>query len=268
MKIHFPQWQGSGSGNSIKYGSETIYKYLANDAIIPIGLSNIPAGKNGKQRNCINNYDAIWEQLNDFKTFLDSNKPKSLQIIGGDCGLEIVPVSYLNHQYPNLGVIWFDAHADINKPCESPSCNFHGMPLRTLLGEGEILMKDLLFSTIENSQIHYVGLRDIDEAENVRINKGDIYAPQELNCLELTKTLKSKSITHLYLHFDVDCLEPSEYDKTYYQVPNGLTIKEAEEAIIALQTDFTVVGSSILESVATNNQELLPITKIIDLLMK
>ncbi|WP_394971300.1 arginase family protein [uncultured Croceitalea sp.] len=268
MKIYFPQWQGSGTGTAIEPGAKTVLDYLNDDSFIPIPLSKISAGEYGKQQHSINNYEAIIEQLSRLKESIEEENPETLKIIGGDCGLEIVPVSYLNKKYPNLGVIWFDAHADINKPCDSTSCNFHGMPLRTLLGEGEPHMNPLLSSTIASSQIHYVGLRDIDEMEQIRINQGNIYAPKKLNITELIKILKDKGITNLYLHFDFDCLEPTDYDKTYYKVPDGLRIKEAEECIIRLQKQFKVVGSSVLESITTKAEELLPITKIINLLMK
>ncbi len=268
MKIYFPQWQGSGTGKTIESGAQTILNYLGDSEFIKIPLSEIPAGKKGVQKHHINNYDAITEQLSRLKQKIDTEQPQIIKIIGGDCGLEIVPVSYLNQKYPKLGVIWFDAHADINRPCDSPSCNFHGMPLRTLLGEGEKHMNTLLFSTIEASQIHYIGLRDIDVAEQERIDNGNIYAPIESDIDELVQLLKSKNITHLYLHFDFDCLEPGDYNKTYYEVPNGLKIKEAEKHITSLQDNFTIVGSSVLESVATNLSELKPIENIIRLLMK
>lgn len=267
MKIYFPQWQGSGTGKSIEYGAKAILEYLNDTTIESIPLAIIPAGKNGEQLYNINNFNAIHEQLGRFKEVLEKSNPSKLQIIGGDCGLEIVPVSFLNKKYPNLGVIWFDAHADINKPCDSPSCNFHGMPLRTLLGEGEIKMNSLLFSNIEASQIHYVGLRDIDKKEQERINNGNIYAPQKLHLFELVQTLKKKNITQLYLHFDFDCLEPTQYDKTYYKIPNGLTIKEAENCITILKSEFDMVGSSVLESITVHQKELEPIQGIIDLLM-
>ncbi|BFP39282.1 hypothetical protein FGF1_01270 [Flavobacteriaceae bacterium GF1] len=268
MKVYFPQWQGSGNGISIEYGAKAILNYLNNDSIVQIPLSKIPAGESGEQKYHINNFEAITEQLGRFKQLISGAKPSKLQIIGGDCGLEIVPVSYLNTIYPNLGVIWFDAHADINRPCDSASCNFHGMPLRTLLGEGEDTMNHLLFSTIKTSQIHYVGLRDIDKSEQKRINEGNIYAPKTWTTLELIGTLRQKEITHLYVHFDFDCLEPSDYDKTYYQVPNGITIREAENCIGTLQKEFTVVGSSVLESITTHQKELDPIKGIIDLQMR
>lgn len=268
MKIYFPQWQGSGIGRNIESGAKTVLEYLNDDAFISVSLSDITAGENGVKANDINNFYAITEQLTRLKLEIEKENPKTIQTIGGDCGLEIVPVSYLNKKYPNLGVIWFDAHADINKPCDSASCNFHGMPLRTLLGEGEEKMNPLLSSTITASQIHYVGLRDIDATEQVRIDEGNIYAPKDVNISELVATLKQKNITHLYLHFDFDCLEPFDYNKTYYQVPKGTTISEAEGCIKELQKKFTVVGSSVLESITTNSQELRPIENILNLLMR
>ncbi len=268
MKIYFPQWQGSGTGQNIESGAKTILEYLDDSEFVRIPLSTIEAGKNGIKKHHINNYDAITEQLARLQQEIDHTQPDTIKIIGGDCGLEIVPVSYLNKKYPNLGVIWFDAHADINRPCDSPSCNFHGMPLRTLLGEGEKQMTHLLTSQIKASQIHYVGLRDIDSAEQQRINKDDIYAPSKMNIQELIQTLQSKNSTHLYLHFDFDCLEPNDYNKTYYQVSNGLSIKDAEACILELQKNFTIVGSSVLESITANSSELKPIEGIINLLMK
>ena len=267
MKIYFPQWQGSGTGKNIEPGAKAVLDYLDDERFYHIPLSTIEAGENGKKRFDINNYDAITDQLSRFKEIIEDKNPETIKTIGGDCGLEIVPVSFLNKKNPNLGVIWFDAHADINRPCDSASCNFHGMPLRTLLGEGEEKMNSLLSSTIETSQIHYVGLRDIDVAEQERITKGNIYAPKELNIKELMETLSKKGITHLYLHFDFDCLEPTDYDKTYYQVLNGLSIKDAERCIETLQKEFEVVGSSVLESITTKREELQPITGIINLLM-
>ena len=267
-KIYFPQWQGSGNGMAIEQGAQTILEYLDDENIIHIPLSDAPSGANGKQQHHINNFDAINQQLSGFKSYIKRAHPTKIQVIGGDCGLEIVPVSYLNKKYPNLGVIWFDAHADINRPCDSPSWNFHGMPLRTLLGDGEPAMKHLLFSKLHPSQIHYVGLRDIDTMEQEFIAKENIYAPRKLNTENLIHTLHQKEITHVYLHFDFDCLEPGEYDKTYYQVPDGLSIQESENCVKALQKNFEVVGSSVLESIAKHQDGLAPITGIIEAFMK
>jgi len=121
MKIYFPQWQGSGTGKNIESGAKTVLDYVDNSEFIQVPLSDIVAGEKGTKKHDINNYDAITEQLSRLKKVIQETEPETIQTIGGDCGLEIVPVSYLNKKYPNLGVIWFDAHADINKPCDSAS---------------------------------------------------------------------------------------------------------------------------------------------------
>lgn len=268
MKLFFPQWQGSGTGISIQNGAVTIREYLGSEEFESIPLSEIPSGEDGQQHFAINNYDAISGQLTRLKHFLDTKRPEKLIILGGDCGLEIVPVSYLNSTYANLGVIWFDAHADINTPFDSPSKNFHGMPLRTLLGEGIPEMKSLLFSVLRDTQIHYIGLRDVDNAEHNRIHSGNIYHSGKVNTPDLIQTLKAKNIQQLYLHFDLDCLDPSEYGYTYYQVPNGLRIVEVEDCITVLKNEFEVVGTSVLESVATETEALKPITPLLEMLLQ
>ncbi|GGI57958.1 arginase family protein [Winogradskyella haliclonae] len=262
MFVYFPQWQGSGVGKSMKIGAETVRDYLNISNIETIALSEKALVKNQN----INGHKALIEQLSDYKSLLEKSQPTTLKTIGGDCGLEIIPVSYLASKYENIGIIWFDAHADINLPEESPSHNFHGMPLRTLLGEGDDELRALLFSEIKASQIHYIGLRSIDKAEERRINEGHIYAPLNSNTKDLIDILNAKSITHLYIHFDVDCLDPESYKNAYFNVNNGITTQEAQDFILELKANFTIVGSSILESVATNEEDLKPIKPIINLL--
>lgn len=267
MKYYFPQWQGAGIGKNIETGAQAVRDFVKDEPYQAIPLSTLPVNTTDAKVHQINNYHAITEQLGRFKSLLEKQQPLTVQTIGGDCGLEIVPVSYLNAMYPNLGVIWFDAHADINRACDSASCNFHGMPLRTLLGEGNHHMDHLLSSTIMASQIHYVGLRDIDHAEQERITQGNIYAPKKTNNQELVKTLKSKNITNIYIHYDCDCLDPLAYDKTYYHVPDGLNIDETVATITTLKKHFNIAGSSVLESVTSVPSELEPIAPIIKLLL-
>jgi arginase len=61
----------------------------------------------------------------------------------------MAPISYLNKLYGgDLAVVWFDAHGDLNSPATSVSQNFHGMPLRCLLGDGEETLKSACFSLL------------------------------------------------------------------------------------------------------------------------
>jgi len=97
-----------------------------------------------------------------------------------------------------------------------------------------------MISSIKPSQIHYVGLRDIDSVEQDKIVQDHIYAPLTLNISHLVKTLKKKKIKHLYLHFDLDCLDPKAFNQTYYNVSNGLSIKEVEDCLMELKAKFKV----------------------------
>lgn len=267
MKIYFPQWQGSGTGQSIENGARFLYDQLNDDSFVEIPLTDTDISTIKTNEHGVKHAADIAEQLERFRNHLMQHQPEKLQTIGGDCGLEIVPVTYLNEKYANLAIIWFDAHADINRACDSPSCNFHGMPLRTMLGEADCGLEHLLFSRIKPSQIHYVGLRDIDQTEQLRIDQDGIYAPKKLDVKALVATLKAKNIENIYLHFDVDGLDPKSYKHTYYQVDNGVTIESSVEMIQSLQSNFNVVGTSLLESVALKDEDLAPIQEIIELLL-
>ncbi|MEM1002273.1 MAG: arginase family protein, partial [Bacteroidota bacterium] len=230
MLIYFPQWQGSSTGQKMKTGAEVLIKYL-NRPFTEVALSN----KALITEYQINGYQAIFEQLSDFRANLKQRNPTSMRIVGGDCGLEIIPVSFLASKYENIGVIWFDAHADFNIPEESPSGNFHGMPLRTLIGEGDEKMKSLLFKQISPSKIHYLGLRSVDQAEKIALKKYGVFSEFKPSIDKLVQTLKTKGIKNLYIHFDVDCLDPEAFCYSYYQVANGLTVEDSISYLEALK---------------------------------
>jgi arginase len=170
-----------------------------------------------------------------------------------------VPVAYLNSIYEQLGVIWFDAHADLNLPHTSPSGNFHGMPLGVLL-EGD---ESWPYSgTVEYSQIHYLGLRDIDPYEQEVIEKHDITCQRKLDTGLLLEELKVHN--NLYIHFDVDVLDPTEFPHSFYQVSDGWTVESCMEALNQLQANFNIVGGSITEVTASSLTQLEPIRPILD----
>jgi len=259
MLFYFPQWQGSGTGETIRTGASQVIEYL-NQSHVEIPLSNRALS----QKQDINGYDALFEQLSSFKQVLSEINPETLKIVGGDCGLEIIPVSYLASKYENIGVIWFDAHADFNIPEESPSKNFHGMPLRTLIGEGDRQFSSLLFETITPDQIHYLGLRSVDKIEQIKLNEYGVFAEYKTSIDALVETLKSKHINNIYIHFDVDCLDPNDFEYSYYKVHNGLSVNESISYLKALNDNFKVIGTSLLETVVTNKKDLNPLNGILE----
>ncbi|MGA2982073.1 MAG: arginase family protein [Terriglobales bacterium] len=89
--------------------------------------------------------------------------PKHIVTVGGSCGTEAARVTYLNETYNgNMAIIWFDAHGDLNTPASSPSGHFHGMVLRTLLGNGPTSLVQHLRLPLMPKQVFLVGTRDLD----------------------------------------------------------------------------------------------------------
>ncbi len=143
LNLLFPQWQGSGPSNRLFYGPNS----LAHTC--PINFLPIPVKEKEQlvvSRDILG-YEPIVSQLDRAKRTIQERNPKSVMVIGGDCGVELAPVSFMNHLHRgNLALVWLDAHADLNTPGSSPSKHFHGMPLRTLCGEGEQTILDHCFS--------------------------------------------------------------------------------------------------------------------------
>jgi len=263
MILLFPQWQGANKHDPILQGTETLQKYYGSQITHRV----ITESHTMKTSKDIRNYSAIYNQTLRCHELLKKEQPEKIYTIGGDCGIELMPVSYLNNRYENLGLIWFDAHADANTPESSYSKNFHGMPLRQLCGAGDEALGKLCFSTIQPDQILYLGLRDIDEPEKVWIRKQNIFHSAAAEIAPILEYLTSKNIQNLYIHFDVDALNPEDYGHALLPINGGLKIKQAISVIKILEKEFNVVGTSLTEVTARSQKQLAPIKSILDLLV-
>lgn len=155
--------------------------------------------------------------------------------IGGDHSLALGSITGIAKHYENLGVIWFDAHGDLNTSETSPSGNIHGMILAGLLGIGD---KDLIDTynegpSLKTENIVLIGLRDLDDGEKELIKERNILAftMSDVRALGLIEIL-DRTLKHLvdcdglHLSFDVDSLDPSEMVGTGTKVPGGMFIAE------------------------------------------
>lgn len=260
MLIINPQWQGSGFTDELKHGAATIKSYFT-DGFTEVPLSNSELTTINK----IKGYLPILEQAESFHRIIAAAKPAKLATMGGDCGIEIIPISYLNSVYGgDLCIVWIDAHADINTPDSSPSQTFHGMPLRTLLGDGDDKIKGQLFSFIKPEQVCYVGLRDVDEDENRYIVQHDIVSLPDAGYSRIEQAVHQKGYGKVYIHLDLDVLAKEEYRHSLYPTGGDFKVDEVVEIIERLRNDFDVVGLCITESVATTLEELAPVTPILE----
>lgn len=254
-----PQWQGSGFTDDLKLGAETFISYFrdSDTNVIPLSTKDLTTIANIK---C---FEPILEQTRFFKEIITNSNLDKISTIGGDCGIEIIPISYLNKIYQaDICIIYIDAHADLNTPESSPSKAFHGMPLRMLLGEGNEAFIDLLFSKLNPEQICYVGLRDLDEPESEYIQQHDITTIADCQ-FEYVQN-KIKDFKNVYIHLDLDVLDKSEYEFSMFPTNNGSSVSDVAELIRKIKANSNVVGFCITESIATKLEQLDTIKPIID----
>jgi len=260
MTLWFPQWQGANQESPLRTGVRTLEKYYG-EAI----THRLTTESHTMQTsNIIHHYSAIHNHTLRCRELLKATQPATLFTIGGDCGVELIPVSYLNQRYENLGVVWFDAHADANTPASSPSKNFHGMPLRHLCGDGDLTLISYCFKTLQPQQIFYMGVRDVDRQEKKWIEEQSIFSSKEGSESLLIKALHQQNITTLYIHFDVDVLEPTAYPHALLPTTGGLPIERTYNTIKRLKEEFRVIGTSITEVTATEVGQLKAISGILD----
>ncbi|ARJ50316.1 arginase [Staphylococcus lutrae] len=178
-------------------------------------------------------------------------------ILGGDHSLAIGSISGVAEHYQQLGVIWYDAHGDLNVPEESPSGNVHGMPLRILAGEGDSQLVQLggFMPKVKPENIVLIGMRDLDYGERAYIKQHQIrtYTMADIDERGIRPIIE-ESIAYLkdktdgvHLSLDVDALDPNETPGTGTKVSGGLTYRESHYALELLNASGLITSMDIVE---------------------
>lgn len=188
-------------------------------------------------------------------------------VLGGDHSISIGTIAGLAEHYANLGVIWFDAHSDLNTEESSPSGNIHGMSLGISLGRGISLLTGLkgICPKIKPEHVAIVGARSLDPGEKEFIRSLGIacYTMHDIDRLGIARVM-DKVIQHLHqatdgvhISFDIDCMDPREAPGTGTPVRGGLSYREASLALELLYQSQLVVSAEFVEvnpALDTNNQ--------------
>lgn len=165
--------------------------------------------------------------------------------IGGDCGIQFAPIRAARERYgPGLGVAWFDAHPDLNTPETSHTGAYHAMVLRGLLGEGDPALTAT--EALDPKRVALISARAADAAERAAIEQG-------MGVITEDPAGLLRDASDIYVHVDVDVLDPSEFDGLNMPEPAGLTISELITFLDTLH-GFNVVGAGITECVGTPEQ--------------
>jgi arginase len=144
-------------------------------------------------------------------------------ILGGCCCSHVGAVEGLSNRHDRLGIIWFDAHGDLNTPETSPSGNAWGMPLRMLIDGGAVDAQD----------VAVVGARNLDPPEVEFIAAAGIHD---------TPDAVLDRVDCVYVALDCDVFEPSELG-VFMPEPGGPTLTQVERALGSIRTSGAVVGA-------------------------
>jgi arginase len=162
-------------------------------------------------------------------------------IIGGDHSIAMGTVSgvaaHYHERQEKIGLLWFDAHGDMNVPDTSPSGNIHGMPLSHLLGRGDPDLANIMgFSPkVDPRNVAIIGLRSIDSLERRLIVESGIKA---LTMRDIDERGMARVVSEalevvndgtagFHVSFDVDGCDPTVIPGSGTLVPGGVQFREA-----------------------------------------
>lgn len=207
-----------------------------------------------------------FEQIAEFNQRLSDVVFNTLQndqfpfVLGGDHSIGIGSVSGASEKFgaDDLGLIWIDAHTDINTQDTTPTGNIHGMSIASLLSYGNEELMSICGQKpkIKPENIIYVAARDIDEGEaeiikqnnisvihmNEIISKGMDYAINHLK--ELLDDLK---VENIYLSVDIDVLDPQIAPGTGVPVPHGINKDQLLTFIDIIAKTGKIKGAELVE---------------------
>jgi len=182
-------------------------------------------------------------------------------VLGGDHSIAVGTVTgmsrVLRKREKKLGLIWIDAHADMNTPDSSPSGNVHGMPLACCIGIGPEELTNLggYSPKVDPSNVALVGLRDVDRAEVPFVQRTGVRAftmrsidEQGLqSVIRQAIEIASDGTAGFHLSFDMDSVDPDEAPGVGTPVPGGLTYREAHLAMEMICDSSKMLSIEIVE---------------------
>lgn len=140
----------------------------------------------------------------------------------------------------SIGVLWLDAHGDLNTPQTTPSGNIHGMPLAAVLGYGAFEGESWANSeAVSADNVALVGIRSLDSGEKRRIRETElsVFTMTDIDRHGITSVLSdaidiaTEGVDTLYVSLDMDFLDPSEAPGVGTPVRGGVSYREAHTAM-------------------------------------
>jgi len=263
--VVIPQWQGSGSSRALRLGdgAEAIRGDLPTGSTRVVEVPMEAGDELGSGLARLGSLQLVRERT----LAALADVPDWALAIGGDCGIALAPIEHaLATTDGDLAVVWFDAHPDLNTLESSPSGAFSGMVLRTLLGDGvEPLVPALPLAA---HRLVLAGVRSVDDGEDAFLSESGIarVGVEQLDS-GLVSAVEKTGAASVYLHIDLDVLDPAELAGVAEPVPFGVSVAELVQAIRTVKARFRIAGASIAgfspASVEAANDDLPGILRII-----
>lgn len=179
-------------------------------------------------------------------------------VIGGDHSLGLGSASGVGKCYDDFGIIWLDAHGDLNTSETSPSGNIHGMPLSALMGMGseELVNIYALGNKVNPQNVFLVGTRSLDEGELelIRNEQLSIYTMETIRLKgmsfvaeDIKRKLKARKIRNVHFSIDVDSIDPRFAPGTGTCVPEGLMPDEFYDFVDQILSTNLVKSLDLVE---------------------
>lgn len=182
-------------------------------------------------------------------------------VLGGDhslaTGSVAGTVSHFRDSQKKVGLLWIDAHTDMNTPETSPSGNVHGMPLAAILGMGpeELSQLEGFAPKIDPNNVVVIGTRSVDqsERENIRRSRLRVVTMKEIDkrglrsVMEEALEIVNRGTAGFHCSFDLDVVDPQSAPGVGTPVPGGMTYRESHLAMELVHDSRSLLSLEFVE---------------------
>jgi arginase len=182
-------------------------------------------------------------------------------VLGGDHSLAMGSVAGVAQAFrergTQLGLLWFDAHGDMNVPESSPSGNVHGMPLAHLIGMGSAMLRDIggFSPKVRVEHTVLIGLRDLDAVERRLVSESGVhvFTMKDLDrdgagrVMERALAYATAGTAGIYVSLDMDALDPAIAPGVGTPRKGGLSYREAHLCMELVADSGLLAGMDVVE---------------------